>query len=126
MMSATSATVMAGVIGCTVRRRAAISVAAATSGCAGEAWGFITTPSYTAAVKSLLQGHERPVLAARPAPACRSRLATPVFATEFDLSHMELDAALVPNVQFGCYPSGHMIDLNTGALKQLKADLAKF
>lgn len=53
-------------------------------------------------------------------------LATPFFATEFDLSHMGLDAALVPNVQFGYYPSGHMIYLNTESLKQLKADLAKF
>jgi carboxypeptidase C (cathepsin A) len=53
-------------------------------------------------------------------------LATPFFATEFDLSHMELDPALVKNVQFGYYPSGHMIYLNTEALKQLKADLARF
>lgn len=53
-------------------------------------------------------------------------LATPFFATEFDLSHMELDPALVKNVQFGYYPSGHMIYLNVEALKQLKADLARF
>jgi carboxypeptidase C (cathepsin A) len=53
-------------------------------------------------------------------------LATPFFATEFDLAHMNLEPALRVNVQFGYYPSGHMIYLNTDALRQLKGDLAKF
>jgi carboxypeptidase C (cathepsin A) len=53
-------------------------------------------------------------------------LATPFFITEFDLSHMALDPKLRGNVQFGYYPSGHMIYLNVDALKQLKADLARF
>jgi carboxypeptidase C (cathepsin A) len=53
-------------------------------------------------------------------------LATPFFATEYDLSHMNLDPPLRGNVQFGYYPSGHMIYLNVEALRQLKDDLAGF
>jgi carboxypeptidase C (cathepsin A) len=53
-------------------------------------------------------------------------LATPFFATEFDLDHMGLEPALRGNVQFGYYPSGHMIYLNVDALRQLKDDLAAF
>ncbi len=53
-------------------------------------------------------------------------LATPFFLTEYDLSHMELPANLVGNVQFGYYPAGHMVYLNVEALKELKADMAKF
>jgi carboxypeptidase C (cathepsin A) len=53
-------------------------------------------------------------------------LATPFFATEYDLDHMDLDPTLRGNVEFGYYPSGHMIYLNVDALKQLKADLAGF
>jgi carboxypeptidase C (cathepsin A) len=53
-------------------------------------------------------------------------LATPFFSTEYDLSHMDLPKELVDNVQFGYYPAGHMVYLNVDALKQMKADLAKF
>jgi carboxypeptidase C (cathepsin A) len=52
--------------------------------------------------------------------------ATPFFVTEFDLAHMNLDVSLRDNLQFLYYPSGHMIYLNTDALKQLKGDLAHF
>jgi carboxypeptidase C (cathepsin A) len=53
-------------------------------------------------------------------------LATPFFATEYDLDHMGLEPALRGNVQFGYYPSGHMIYLNVDALRQLSSDLAGF
>jgi carboxypeptidase C (cathepsin A) len=53
-------------------------------------------------------------------------LATPFFITEYDLAHMDLDPALRGNVQFGYYPSGHMIYLNVDALHKLKDDLATF
>jgi len=53
-------------------------------------------------------------------------LATPFFATEYDLSHMELDPTLRGNVQFGYYPSGHMIYLDVDSLHKLKDDLAGF
>ena len=53
-------------------------------------------------------------------------LATPFFATEFDLGHLGLDAAIHKNIQFGFYPSGHMIYFDVAALKQVKADLSRF
>jgi carboxypeptidase C (cathepsin A) len=53
-------------------------------------------------------------------------LATPFGITEYDLAHMHLDPSLRGNLQFLYYPSGHMIYLNTDALKQLKGDLARF
>jgi len=53
-------------------------------------------------------------------------MATPFFETEFDLNHMMIDPSLRGNVRFAYYPSGHMVYLNPDALKQLKADVAKF
>ena len=53
-------------------------------------------------------------------------LATPFHATEFDLDHLALDPAIAKNIEFGFYPSGHMIYFDVDALKQLKADLARF
>ena len=53
-------------------------------------------------------------------------LATPFFGTEYDLGHMQLDPPLKGNVRFAYYPSGHMVYLNTEALKSMKADLARF
>jgi carboxypeptidase C (cathepsin A) len=53
-------------------------------------------------------------------------LATPFFATEYDLDHMDLEPSLRGNVQFGYYPSGHMIYLNVDALHKLRDDLGAF
>lgn len=53
-------------------------------------------------------------------------MATPFFATEYDIAHMMLDAPLKDNVQFHYYPSGHMIYLNPDALHQLHTDLSAF
>ena len=52
--------------------------------------------------------------------------ATPFFGTEYDLGHMQLAAALKPNLRFAYYPSGHMVYLNTESLKAMKADLVRF
>ena len=49
-------------------------------------------------------------------------LATPFFATEYDLGHMDIDPALRKNLSFTYYPSGHMVYLNLEALKQFKGD----
>ncbi len=53
-------------------------------------------------------------------------MATPFFGTEYDIAHMWLDPAVRGNVRFAYYPSGHMVYLNPEALKQMKADVAKF
>ena len=53
-------------------------------------------------------------------------LATPFFATEYDLAHLDIDPKLRGNLSFTYYPSGHMVYLNLEALRQFKADLAKF
>ncbi|HEX5377913.1 MAG TPA: peptidase S10 [Phenylobacterium sp.] len=53
-------------------------------------------------------------------------MATPFFGTEYDIAHMQLDPTLRANVRFAYYPSGHMVYLNPEALKQMKADVAKF
>ena len=52
--------------------------------------------------------------------------ATPFFGTEYDLGHMQLNAVTKANVRFAYYPSGHMVYLNTDALRSMKADLARF
>ena len=53
-------------------------------------------------------------------------LATPFYATEFDLGHLGLEPAIRKNIEFGFYSSGHMIYFDVDALKQVKADLARF
>ena len=53
-------------------------------------------------------------------------MATPFFNTEYDIAHMELPAPLKANVRFSYYPSGHMVYLNPEALRQMKADVARF
>jgi carboxypeptidase C (cathepsin A) len=53
-------------------------------------------------------------------------LATPFFLTEYDLAHMNLEPKLRSNIEFGYYHSGHMIYLNTAAMKELVSDLRGF
>jgi carboxypeptidase C (cathepsin A) len=53
-------------------------------------------------------------------------LATPFFITEYDLAHMMLPANLAKNVEFGYYPSGHMVYLNVDALKMFRHDMDNF
>jgi carboxypeptidase C (cathepsin A) len=53
-------------------------------------------------------------------------LATPFFATEYDLSHMGLEPSLRQNLRITYYPTGHMIYLDDSALHALKTDLIRF
>lgn len=53
-------------------------------------------------------------------------LATPFFAAEFDAQHMLLSPELRRNLQFGYYETGHMAYADQSALRQMKADLARF
>ncbi|HTU69320.1 MAG TPA: hypothetical protein VMF11_03280 [Candidatus Baltobacteraceae bacterium] len=52
--------------------------------------------------------------------------ATPFFATQYTLEHLNLSPTLESNITFGFYHSGHMIYLSTPALAQYKADLARW
>lgn len=49
--------------------------------------------------------------------------ATPFFATEYTLEHLEIAPALQRNITFGFYQSGHMIYLNPNALVNYHRDL---
>jgi len=53
-------------------------------------------------------------------------LATPFHITEYDLAQTMLAPALAKNIEFGYYPSGHMVYLNVEALKEFKHDLSGF
>jgi carboxypeptidase C (cathepsin A) len=53
-------------------------------------------------------------------------MATPFFGTENDLGHMMLEPAQQRNLRFTYYPAGHMAYLNPDALRQMKADLARW
>jgi carboxypeptidase C (cathepsin A) len=53
-------------------------------------------------------------------------LATPFFATEYDLAHLDIDAKLRGNLTITYYPSGHMVYLDLESARQFRSDLAKF
>jgi carboxypeptidase C (cathepsin A) len=52
--------------------------------------------------------------------------ATPFFATDYTLRHLNLSPTLQNNITYGYYPTGHMIYLSESALAQYKADLARW
>ncbi len=53
-------------------------------------------------------------------------LATPFYGTEYTLGHLGLPANLRSHIEYGFYPSGHMVYLNDEARRALKADLLRF
>jgi carboxypeptidase C (cathepsin A) len=53
-------------------------------------------------------------------------LATPLFATEYMISHMNIDAKLRANIEMTYYGSGHMFYLDVDCLGAFKADVDRF
>ena len=53
-------------------------------------------------------------------------LATPFYGTDYTLGHLQLPPSLRSHVEYGYYPSGHMVYLNDEARRAFKADLVKF
>ncbi|MBM4432018.1 MAG: hypothetical protein FJ026_16970 [Chloroflexi bacterium] len=53
-------------------------------------------------------------------------LATPYLATEYMITHMNIDPALRGNVEMATYEAGHMFYLDVDALAAFKADMARF
>jgi len=53
-------------------------------------------------------------------------LATPHLATEYMISHMNIDPALRDNVQLRFYNAGHMFYLDAGSHAAFKADVDEF
>ena len=53
-------------------------------------------------------------------------LATPYFATEYTLNHLEIEPSLHDNIQMAYYPAGHMMYLLPASLAQIKQDMAAF
>ena len=53
-------------------------------------------------------------------------LATPFYASWFDDKHLPIPASLAKNIQYDYYKSGHMVYVNSKALKQLHANVEAF
>lgn len=53
-------------------------------------------------------------------------LATPYFATEYTLNHLNLDSSLKKNISLEYYEAGHMMYLDEPSLIKMKKDLTKF
>ncbi len=53
-------------------------------------------------------------------------LATPYFEGKYEMRHLPMPAELQKNISYKYYPSGHMIYVNDGVLKQFHDDVAAF
>jgi carboxypeptidase C (cathepsin A) len=53
-------------------------------------------------------------------------LATPYFEGKFEMKHLPIPQKLQGNISYHYYPSGHMVYVNEGVLKQFHDDVAAF
>ena len=52
--------------------------------------------------------------------------ATPYYAAEYTLQHLQIAPAIQKHITYGTYPSGHMVYINPGSQASFKADLARW
>lgn len=53
-------------------------------------------------------------------------LATPFFASEYMMSHLELPKSGQARIEMKYYPAGHMMYIHEPSLKAFKADVGEF
>jgi carboxypeptidase C (cathepsin A) len=53
-------------------------------------------------------------------------LATPFYEGYYEMHHLQIPDRLQANISYHYYPSGHMVYVNEGVLKQFHADVAAF
>jgi carboxypeptidase C (cathepsin A) len=53
-------------------------------------------------------------------------LATPFFAADYEMHHMPIQPALMNNISYAWYPSGHMVYAHVESLKLLHDNVARF
>jgi carboxypeptidase C (cathepsin A) len=53
-------------------------------------------------------------------------MATPYFAAEYTIDHLNLDPALKSNIRTAYYEAGHMMYIDVKSLAKLKQDVAAF
>jgi carboxypeptidase C (cathepsin A) len=53
-------------------------------------------------------------------------LATPFFGADYEIGHMALEPQIAANIRYVYYPAGHMMYMDPGSARQLKADLVEF
>jgi carboxypeptidase C (cathepsin A) len=53
-------------------------------------------------------------------------LATPYFAANYSIEHLDLGADYRKNISFATYESGHMVYIDSGSHAKMKKDLAEF
>ncbi len=53
-------------------------------------------------------------------------LATPFYAVDYTLEHLELDSSLRGNITIGQFNAGHMVYIESQSLDKLKQEVARF